>query len=103
MKNRKRSTRVKKTPPAALPQAESGIYVAKLFKNGRSQALRLPKELRYKGDSVYLKKVPGGVLITTDEERWEALSRAYGSIPDFMENRDQPPNQERPELEDLFR
>jgi len=101
-KTPKPSPRRKKTPSAAVSQVEGVIFVAKLFMNGRSQALRLPKELRYKGDSVYLKKVPGGVLITSDEERRAALMHAYGSIPDFPDI-EREPDQERPELDDLFR
>jgi len=36
---------------------------AKLFRIGRSQAVRLPKEFRFEGDSVRIRKVPGGVLL----------------------------------------
>ena len=36
---------------------------AKLFWNGRSQAVRLPKEFRFEGDSVHIRKVDGGVLL----------------------------------------
>jgi antitoxin VapB len=92
--------RKKKTPSATVSQAEPGFYVAKLFMNGRSQALRLPKELRYKGDSVSLKRVPGGVLIISDEDRKNALMRAFGSIPDFPDI-ERLRDQERPELDHL--
>ncbi|HLW79118.1 MAG TPA: AbrB/MazE/SpoVT family DNA-binding domain-containing protein, partial [Terriglobia bacterium] len=37
--------------------------VAKLFRNGRSQAVRLPKEFRFEGDRVRIRRVPGGVLL----------------------------------------
>lgn len=49
--------------------------VAKLFRNGRSQAVRLPKEFRFEGDRVRIRRVPGGVLLqpmTTDVRRWFA-------------------------------
>jgi antitoxin VapB len=101
-KTSRRVRREKKTPSEPVPQGDPGPYVAKLFMNGRSQALRLPKELRFAGEEVYLKKVPAGVLIMTDEERINCLMRAFGSIPDFPD-RDQPPNQERPELDEVFR
>jgi antitoxin VapB len=101
-KTTRRAHREKKTPSALISQGESGSYVAKLFMNGRSQALRLPKELRFAGDEVYLKKVPAGVLIITDEERINCLMRAFGSIPDFPD-RVQGLDQERPELDELFR
>jgi antitoxin VapB len=41
----------------------SGKAEAKLFWNGRSQAVRLPKEFRFEGDSVHIRKVDGGVLL----------------------------------------
>jgi antitoxin VapB len=57
--------------------------VAKLFKNGRSQAVRLPKEFRFKGDRVRIRKVKEGVLlepVVTDVQRWFAeLDRLRGS------------------------
>jgi len=37
--------------------------VAKLFRNGRSQAVRLPQEFRFEGDRVSIQKVAGGVLL----------------------------------------
>ncbi len=37
--------------------------VAKLFKNGRSQAVRLPREFRFEGDAVRVRRVPEGVLL----------------------------------------
>lgn len=47
--------------------------IAKLFQNGRSQAVRLPKEFRFKGDRVRIRRVPEGVLlepITADIKQW---------------------------------
>jgi antitoxin VapB len=44
---------------------------AKLFKNGRSQAVRLPKEYAMAGDEVYVKRINGVVLlIPKDEDPW---------------------------------
>lgn len=51
--------------------AKTGI--AKLFRNGRSQAVRLPQEFRFKGDKVRIRRVPQGVLLepfTTDVSQW---------------------------------
>jgi antitoxin VapB len=42
---------------------------AKVFKNGRSQAIRLPKEFRVTGDEVYLEKMGNGFYVTQDP--WE--------------------------------
>ena len=51
------------------------VKVAKLFKNGRSQAVRLPKEFRFEGDRVRVRKVEGGVLlepVIPDVSKWFA-------------------------------
>ena len=49
------------------------MQVAKLFKNGNSQAVRLPKEFRFSGEQVYIKKVSGGVLLLPHEESWQSM------------------------------
>jgi len=52
--------------------------VAKLFRNGRSQAVRLPREFRFEGDRVRVRRVPEGVLLEpmiTDPEEWFAAAR----------------------------
>jgi antitoxin VapB len=60
---------------------------AKLFKNGRSQAVRLPKEFRFEGDRVRVRRVKQGVLlepIRTDTGKWFAeldRLRAGGIFP----------------------
>jgi len=61
--------------------------VAKLFRNGRSQAVRLPKEFRFEGDRVRIRQVKEGVLlepIVSDAHQWfEELDRlrAGGHFP----------------------
>jgi antitoxin VapB len=53
--------------------AKTGI--AKLFRNGRSQAVRLPKEFRFTGDAVRIRVVPEGILlqpIISDTREWFA-------------------------------
>lgn len=42
---------------------KSASAEAKLFWNGRSQAVRLPKEFRFEGESVQIRRVEGGVLL----------------------------------------
>ena len=47
--------------------------IAKLFQNGRSQAVRLPNEFRFEGDRVRIRRVPQGVLLEPlipDTARW---------------------------------
>ncbi|MGA9391299.1 MAG: AbrB/MazE/SpoVT family DNA-binding domain-containing protein [Candidatus Sulfotelmatobacter sp.] len=41
----------------------SNAGVAKLFQNGRSQAVRLPREFRFEGDRVRVRRVGKGVLL----------------------------------------
>lgn len=53
--------------------------IAKIFRNGRSQAVRLPREFRFAGDAVRVRRVAGGVLLEpliSDPNEWfEALDR----------------------------
>ena len=62
---------------------------AKLFKNGRSQAVRLPKEYSFTGDEVYVKKVNGIVmLIPKNENPWKPLINSLDKFTDdFMKSR----------------
>jgi antitoxin VapB len=63
---------------------------AKLFKNGRSQAVRLPKEYRFAGSQVYLRKVGKGVLLMPEEGSWDSLIESVSLFSDdFLEERDQ--------------
>jgi antitoxin VapB len=81
------------------------METAKLFANGRSQAVRLPKEFRFDGDEVYVKKVPGGVLLLGKEgvDPWDAWEQNLMKYADpFMIERNQPKPQERAELDEVF-
>lgn len=49
------------------------LQTASLFKNGGSQAVRLPKAFRFEGTEVYIKRVPEGVLLMSEEEYRKAL------------------------------
>ena len=53
------------------------MQTAKLFKNGRSQAVRLPKEFRFEGDEVYVKRVAGGVVLLSKDDPWASIAEAY--------------------------
>lgn len=73
---------------------------AKLFKNGQSQAVRLPKEFRFEGKEVYIKKVGNTVVLIPADRPWHALIDSLDKFSDdFLETRDQPDSQER---EDIF-
>ena len=79
--------------------------VAKIFRNGRSQAIRLPKKYRFDGKEVFIKKVPGGVLLLQKDssiwDKWEKNLNGYQEP--FMENRNQPAlPQKREGLDEIF-
>ena len=74
---------------------------AKLFKNGESQAIRLPKEFRITGKEVRLTRLGHGILVEPIEEDFSSLVEALNEFSsDFMEDgRQQPVQQKR---EDVF-
>ena len=76
------------------------METAKLFQNGKSQAVRLPKEFRFGSDRVYIKRIGNAVVLLPYQTPWETLldSLTMFSI-DFMGERTQPPAQNR---EDAF-
>lgn len=76
---------------------------AKLFMNGRSQAVRLPRDYRFDCAEVYIRKDPesGDVIISEKPASWDAFFqlRAETDVPDdFMLERDDSPPQERDPL-----
>jgi antitoxin VapB len=75
------------------------MQVAKLFKNGQSQAVRLPKEFRFEGTQVFIKRVGNAVLLLPEQDSWQGLFDSLNLFSDdFMEAREQPEQQEREEL-----
>lgn len=72
------------------------MKTAKLFRNGRSQAVRLPREFRFEGDRVYVKRVGNAVVLLPYEDSWRGLFEALEQFSeDFMGEREQPVGQER--------
>jgi len=72
---------------------------AKLFKNGRSQAVRLPQEYRFRGSEVYIKRVGELVVLVPRGSGWKSLLDSVGKVTDdFMVERNQPPVQHRESL-----
>jgi antitoxin VapB len=49
------------------------MKTAKLFQNGQSQAVRLPKEFRFDGDQVYVQRVGNAVVLLPFDAPWQAL------------------------------
>lgn len=71
------------------------MQTAKLFRSGRSQVVRLPKEFRFKGDRVFIKKVGSSVVLIPYQEPWQTLFESLDQFSDdFMEDREQPMQQE---------
>ena len=69
---------------------------AKLFKNGASQAVRLPREFRLNGKEVYIKRQGNAVVLIPEEDSWDTLIESTKHFTDdFMRERDQPPLQQR--------
>ncbi|GAA5232437.1 AbrB/MazE/SpoVT family DNA-binding domain-containing protein [Verticiella sediminum] len=78
------------------------MQTAKLFSNGRSQAVRLPAEFRFEGSEVFIRRDPlTGDVILSKRQGWsswdEFLSqRDLEAVPeDFLADRRQPPEQSR--------
>ncbi len=64
---------------------------AKIFTNGRSQAVRLPKEFRFSGNDVFIKKIGKIVVLIPKDDPWSVLANSLDQFSDdFMETRDQP-------------
>lgn len=69
---------------------------AKLFKNGQSQAVRLPREFRFEGSEVFAKKTDNGILLMPIDSGWNALLNSLDMFSaDFMADRNQPTEQKR--------
>jgi antitoxin VapB len=67
------------------------MKTAKLFKNGESQAVRLPKEFRLPGKEVFIKRIGSAVVLLPKSRSWETLIESLAKFPpDFMETRAQP-------------
>ena len=65
---------------------------AKLFRNGRSQAVRLPADFRFEGNEVYVRQDPatGDVILSRRPDSWEGffkLTEQVGVPGDFMSDR----------------
>ena len=59
------------------------MKTAKLFKNGQSQAVRLPKEFRMQGTEVYIKKQGEAIVLLPKEKSWKPL---FDSLDHFEKN-----------------
>ncbi len=77
------------------------MQTASLFQNGASQAVRIPKEFRFEGKEVLIKKVGNNLILQPICNSWDNLFKSLAQFSDdFMaDGREQPAPQPR---EDLF-
>jgi antitoxin VapB len=69
---------------------------AKLFQSGRSQAVRLPKDYRFRGSEVVVKHFGNGVLLLPLDDPWQMLAAGLEAFePGFVLSREQPEQQMR--------
>ncbi|MGH8654590.1 MAG: antitoxin [Gammaproteobacteria bacterium] len=69
---------------------------AKLFNNGRSQAVRLPAEFRFEGTEVYIRKEGEQVILSPRPTSWDDFfDSSLRATEDFMAERVDLPPQER--------
>ncbi len=74
--------------------------IVKVFKNGRSQAVRLPKEFLFEGDEILIREKGNDVILSPLPRSWDAFFKET-PLPseDFMSTREDLPNKVR---EDMF-
>ena len=72
------------------------LLTAKLFKNGRSQAVRLPAKYRFQGDEVFITKEADRIILSAKPSSWDDFFAAAHQVPaDFLSNRKDAPPQKR--------
>jgi antitoxin VapB len=79
------------------------VTKAKVFMNGRSQAVRIPAEYRFASDEVYIRRDPqsGDLILSEAPGDWDEIFAALDRVgipDDFMSDRGQGPPQQRDEL-----
>jgi antitoxin VapB len=76
------------------------MKTAKLFRNGQSQAVRLPKEFRFGGTSVFIHHLGGCVVLVPKHDPWRSMFEATRRFSaDFMNARDPGEQSERESLD----
>lgn len=72
------------------------METAKIFKNGNSQAVRLPREYAFEGSEVLIRRVGRAVVLLPKDDPWADFWASLDLFPaDFIEVREQPELQER--------
>ena len=77
-----------------------GIETIDIKKNKGTQAIRIPEKMRINDDKVYLKKVGNSLYIIPYHSPWQNLIESTDAFtPDFMDERNQPAQQQRESLD----
>ena len=72
------------------------MKTAKLFKNGQSQAVRLPKEFRMEGTEVYIQKQGDAIILLPKERSWATLIESLDLFEKDLEiERNQPTEEQK--------
>ena len=75
------------------------MMTAKLFENGRSQAVRLPKQCRFSAEEVNVNKIGDIVMLIPKDSKWQGLLASLDLFTeDYMEQRVQGEAEERKKL-----
>ena len=75
------------------------MKTAKIFQNGKSQAVRLSKEFHFESDRVYIKRIGNAVVLIPYDQPWDTLLSSLSLFSaDFMNERIQPITQNRTNL-----
>ena len=80
------------------------MNTAKVFWSGRSQAVRLPKEFRFEGDTVAIRRQGKAIILEPVSDDWQWLAEVTGKIDNDFEEaaNEQPAAEDKPEL-DFFK
>ena len=61
------------------------MNTAKIFENGRSQAVRLPKEYRFKDNDVFIKKVDDVIMLIPKNKVWKTFRNSFNRFTSDLE------------------
>jgi antitoxin VapB len=78
---------------------EVSMQTARIFNNGNSQAVRLPKEFRFEEDEVIIKKVGDMVILLPKKYKAETLLAMFEEIGPMEIEREQPMEQQERDFE----
>jgi antitoxin VapB len=81
------------------------MATGKLFWSGRSQAVRLPKEFRFPGSEVRIRRHGSAVILEPLADDWSWLDALAGQLDDDFARAaaERPEAQQRPALDEAFR